>query len=391
MLRGRCNPLNADGIIRHTYHLAHAQLSLGHDVEVYGIASKAHEPELIDRDGLLVRAFPRTLSPFGVHAALSELISGSGADADIIHIQPPHDPAAHGLATLLRRRGLPYMLSAHAMWSPVALTRHRLRKRLYKLLFDDRMVGASVGVHATSVAEVAEIRQYAPSARVFVIRNAIVPPPAEALREAGPKYWEHYFGDYPAEARVFAFLGRLDPFQKGLDLLLEAWAIAAERSAHPLLLALIGPSWRGSESSLREDVARLGLGSNVAFVGPLYDAEKYVALGSADCYVQTSRYEGSPYSVKEALACGIPAILTPATNLAETVERYGAGVCVPLDVAAIARAVEGIAVRSAADLSAMGANARRLIEERHSLPAAARKMVSAYEAALSGEPFADDD
>ncbi|HSJ27005.1 MAG TPA: glycosyltransferase, partial [Acidimicrobiia bacterium] len=128
VIRGRLNPDNADGIITHTHRLARAQLQLGHDVEVYGVASRASEPEIIDRDGLVVRAFPWLRNPLGVHAALRELIETADAEATF-HLQPPHDPAVAGVGRVLRRAGIPYFVSPHAMWSPHALARGRLKKR----------------------------------------------------------------------------------------------------------------------------------------------------------------------------------------------------------------------------------------------------------------------
>ena len=75
VLRGRANPANADGLVYHTYHLSHAQRALGHDVEVYGIVAKLKEPQVIDRDGLTVRAFPVGRHPFAVHASVGQSLS----------------------------------------------------------------------------------------------------------------------------------------------------------------------------------------------------------------------------------------------------------------------------------------------------------------------------
>lgn len=388
VLRGRCNPDNADGIIRHTYYLARAQQQLGHDVEVYGLESRASEPEIIDREGLRVRAFPRTANPFAVHPALRDLLARSVEDIDIVHIQPPHDPAMYGLSRVLHGLGIPYFLSAHAMWSKQALARHSARKRLYKVLFDDRMVAASVGVHATAAAEVGEIERYAPGVRVFAVRNSIEFGEIDATEGDGT-YWPALFGRSLAGERVFVFLGRLDPYQKGLDVALDAFArIPGPRRA---VLGLIGPFWRRSETFFRRRVAELGLGDQVAFTGPLFGEEKYRALRSADLYLQTSRYETSPYSIQEALACGLPAVLTRATNFAETVERWGAGLAVDLDVDDVARSIGRMCARSRGELEDMGRSARSLVEERHSLVRAAGRMVDAYQAALTSAPFEDDD
>jgi glycosyltransferase involved in cell wall biosynthesis len=388
VVRGRCNPDNADGIIRHTYYLAHAQRSLGHDVEVYGVASRAEAPEIIDRDGLVVRAFPATTIPFGVHPGLREQIQSFDRSPDtIFHLQPPHEPAVYGLGRLLHRLGIPYMLAAHAMWDPHALARHRVKKAAYKVAFDNRLTRDSVGVHATASAEVADIARYAPGVRAFAVRNSLDLEGIDAI-PGDPRFWETRFG-IPPEARVFVFLGRLDPYQKGLDLLLEGWRRAVPDGGGAVL-ALVGPPW-GEGADLPTEVARLGLEGSVLMTGPLYGSDKHRALCAADCYVQTSRYETSPYSIQEAMAARLPAVVTPATNFGDVVERYRAGRRVELDAASIGSALSDMLTLPAADLQQMGEQARRLVEERHSLARAATRIVEAYRAAISGGPFVDDD
>jgi glycosyltransferase involved in cell wall biosynthesis len=388
VVRGRCNPDNADGIIRHTYHLAHAQLRLGHDVEVYGIASRAPEPETIDRDGLLVRAFPPTRSPFGVHAALKARIDGPDQDVDMVHLQPPHDPAVWGLGRFLSKRGIPYFLSPHAMWAEEALSRHALRKRVYKLLLDNRLTRHSAGIHATAEPESADIGAYAPWSRVFVVRNSVdldtIPRKGE-----GDDYWRSRL-PIPDGGRVFVYLGRLDPYQKGLDLLLSGLAAARADGANAVL-GLIGPHWRDSEKEIRDTIDRLGLGSEVVMTGALFGDEKLEALRSGDVYIQVSRYEGSPYSIIEALASGLPAIVTPGTNFADAVRVHNAGWAVEPHESSITAAISTATQCSDLQLAEMGAGARALVEHRHSLTRGAGQMVEAYRTAIAGEAFQNDD
>ena len=307
VIRGRLNPDNADGIITHTYRLAHAQLQLGHDVEVYGVASKASEPEVIDREGLVVRAFPWSRVPTRVDPALREVIASDASEPNtMFHLQQPHDPAVVGVGRLLRKSNLPYFVSPHAMWSPYALSRGSLKKRAYKLLVDDRLVAGAVGVHATAAAEIPEIHEYAPNSRVFTIRNSIDWKEIESIERVS-EFWPQRLGA-GTDTRVFAFLGRLDPYQKGLDVLLEAWDEATAGSEIPAVLALIGTPWRATYDDLKASIAGLGAPKTVVLTGPLFGTEKYQALSAANVYVQTSRYETSPYSIQEAMASGLPAI-----------------------------------------------------------------------------------
>ena len=60
------------------------------------------------------------------------------------------------------------------------------------------------------------------------------------------------------DRQVFMFIGRLDPWQKGLDLLVEAFAHAGLRDA---ALVLVGPDYRGSRRALATLAERLGISS----------------------------------------------------------------------------------------------------------------------------------
>jgi len=111
----------------------------------------------------------------------------------------------------------------------------------------------------------------------------------------------------------FLFAGRLDVFTKGLDILLDAFEMAASRSgsAH-ISLILAGPDWKGGRPWLEHRATELGIGDRVEFTGPLTPGQVGAMLAAADIYVQLSRHEGFPLSVAEALLASKPAVLSNA-------------------------------------------------------------------------------
>ncbi|MFL6055720.1 MAG: glycosyltransferase [Actinoallomurus sp.] len=106
----------------------------------------------------------------------------------------------------------------------------------------------------------------------------------------------------PRTEPVVVRLGRLS-FEKGQDMLLESWAEVAPRH----------PSWRlrlyGSgpeEAALRRQAADLCLSDSVEFAGPTSDIES--ALTGASIFALSSREEGFPMSIIEAMAYGLPTV-----------------------------------------------------------------------------------
>lgn len=75
----------------------------------------------------------------------------------------------------------------------------------------------------------------------------------------------------------------------------------------------------------------LGLGNAVTFTGALEQREIFARLARADVFVQTSRYEGMPGSVLEAMAAGLPVIGTDVNGTRELVEHNETGLLVPYD------------------------------------------------------------
>jgi glycosyltransferase involved in cell wall biosynthesis len=175
--------------------------------------------------------------------------------------------------------------------------------------------------------------------------------------------------------RVFMFIGRLDPFYKGLDLLLKGYALAGLQDS---ILVLVGPDYRGQARSLRAMAQRLGIGAQVVFFGPAYGRSKYDLLSGADVFVLCSRSEGMPLSVLEAASCGKPCLVSSAANPAGMVERFRAGIAVQLSVVGIAEGFARMKRAPETELGEMGRNARIMVENEFNWARTAETLVEAY-------------
>jgi glycosyltransferase involved in cell wall biosynthesis len=156
------------------------------------------------------------------------------------------------------------------------------------------------------------------------------------------------------------FLGRLHP-KKGLDLLVKAWTRVPAASDWELVIA--GPDENGHEAEVRDWVRRAGLDSRVIFTGQVWGPKKYDLLASADLFVLTSYSEGFPMAPLEAMASGLPVLLTEECNLPEG-DEVGAGWFCSANVDSVAASLCVALDAGDNELRQRGQLGRKLVEER---------------------------
>jgi len=163
--------------------------------------------------------------------------------------------------------------------------------------------------------------------------------------------WRQRHGLEP-EAIVLTHVGRFAP-PKNHALLIEAFAQV--RAHTPLYLLLVGGG--ELEDAVRQQVAGLGLQERVRFLGVRADVP--AILNASDLFVLSSRWEGNPLSVMEAMAAGLPVVSTAVGGVPELVREGETGLLVPSgDAAALARALQAL-VDDPARREAMGKAARQ--------------------------------
>lgn len=126
--------------------------------------------------------------------------------------------------------------------------------------------------------------------------------------------------------------GRLVP-QKGFDLLIEALALCADKRMTVTILGE-GPL----QATLERLAADKGVTQQVRFVG--FQRNPYPFFARADAFVMSSRFEGFPNVVLEALACGTPVIATPAPGGVAEIIGGIAGCSLAAEISAEALASE---------------------------------------------------
>jgi len=252
-------------------------------------------------------------------------------DFDVVHIYGLYDLLGPVVAAFCRRWGVPYVLEPLGMTRPIV--RSVRKKRLWLRWLGRSLFRGAATIIATSSREREELIEAGfPSTQIVIRRNgidlsdyALLPPRGGFRREVG----------IPDGEPVVLYFGRLS-HKKGLDLLLRAFA----GLQIPAWLVIVGPDDRdGCVKHLEHLRRQLGLEQRVVLrAEPRYGLRKLELFADADVFVLPSRSENFGNTAAEAIACGLPVVVTDRCGIAPLVEGR-VGLVVPYAEEAIREAL----------------------------------------------------
>jgi len=243
--------------------------------------------------------------------------------ADVVH--------GYGLYNLLcplatwqtQRQGKPFVLEPQGM--AVARAGNLPLKRLYHRSLTAYMLRRAACVIATSPAEAADLSDALPAERLIVRRNGIDLDQFRSLPSGDSFRQRNGIAD---GAPLVLFVGRISPI-KNLEMLLRAFAQVNVPQARLVLVGpMLEPDYAAHMHAVRSELA---LDDAVLFAGPLYGDDKLAALAAADLFVLPSLFESFGNAAAEAVAAGIPVLVSDHCGIAELIHRR-AGLAVPVTV-----------------------------------------------------------
>ena len=253
------------------------------------------------------------------------------------------------LSSECRKKKIPYIIVPRSAFTKQGQAQHRIKKLLGNFFLFRKFYKGASAIHYLSQKE------YEDSGSSWSRRHFIIPNGCEIHKNVIVR--TNHSGWLEGIS-----IGRFDPYQKGLDLLFEACKNLKEyMKEHKIRITLYGPERQGYKAEYKKYIIDNGLQEIIQIDERegVFGDSKEETLTHADFFIMTSRFEGMPMSMVEALCYGLPCIASNGTNMGEFLSDYNAGfVC---DVTA--RSIEEAIVKMSEhreELSIMSSNAVKL-------------------------------
>lgn len=265
---------------------------------------------------------------------------------------------------LYRQLNCPYIIVPRSSLTRQAQNQAKWKKRLGHLLGFGRFIKNSAIIHMLNPDE-AEQSSWI-SQPMFIAANGMdVPDTLEKNRSS--------------DFIRFATYGRYDINHKGLDLLIEAIkSIEKPLRENNVQFHFYGSDHKNNKAAFLSMVGQTTVKDLIFIHDAVYDRAKHDVLCMTDIFISASRFEGHPMAVLEAMAYGIPCILTPGTNMIKPCVSADAGWGCTQDPVSIASAI--LTALSQRDTwSNKGHNARNLIRDQYSWDMIGKQTLKVYE------------
>ena len=215
-------------------------------------------------------------------------------------------------AATVRKKAIPYLIVPHGGTGHANMRKSRWVKMVVNVLFTNSFIKRSNGIIFLNRQELDD-SIYKHSVKHYIIPNGVRPTSWD-VNQKNMKGAIH-----------FVYLSRIDLMHKGLDVLLEGIDLFFKQNPK-CNCDFHFYGGRFDQRIIDDFKKRISkITAPVFYHGEVFGVGKSNALLNANVYMLTSRYEGMPLTVLEALSFGNPCIITPQTNMVDIIEKNNAG------------------------------------------------------------------
>ena len=295
---------------------------------------------------------------------------------DLVHAQGIWVPIYNKIAKILRRHGIPYVMTPRGALEPWCLNQKKWKKKIAMMLYQKNDLQKAAAILTTAVMEAQHLRELGIKAPLAVIPNGIDVTeyqcrPADFL---------------PNVKKQIVFLSRIHQ-KKGIEILINVWE----------KIRFDFPDWNvviagnGEEEyiqQLKSMITSKKLQDCVEIIPPVFGKDKHKLYCESFLFVLPTYSENFGMVVAEALACGVPVVTTNGTPWQELNDEK-IGWCVDLSEENIENAIRDALSLPAEELFAMGQKGSKHINNNYLYTSVAKKNLELYKWILEGGDMPD--
>ena len=207
---------------------------------------------------------------------------------------------------------IPYIIIPRSELTQQAQEKKKIKKVFGNYIYFNRMVKKSLAIQYLSEEERRESEKQWKKQSIVIPNGTVI-----------KKNKKQRFNKRKIEA---VYIGRYEKYQKGLDLLFEAIIRQQELlRMHGFTLNMYGVDQEETISYLKNTIKAEQLEDLISVNNAVFAQEKEAVLLNSDVFIMTSRFEGMPMGMIEALSYGLPCVATVGTNMADEINNAKAG------------------------------------------------------------------
>jgi glycosyltransferase involved in cell wall biosynthesis len=347
LILGKANPERMNGVNKVVYQMATRQQNAGKKVTVWGITKDlSHNYGERNFKTILFQAHK---NPFKIDSVLKkELIKNQ--NNIVVHLHGGWVPIYASLARFLKKNNISFVLTPHGAYNTIAMQRSGITKKLYFQLFEKTLLKNAKRIHSLGQSEVIGLHELYPNTKSFLLPYGF-----ETPKNLPNKITNQ-------ETFIIGFVGRLDIYTKGLDILIMAYKRFVANVPNSELW-IVGDS--NERTELETLITSNQLNEKVKLFGSKFGTEKDELISQMSIFTHPSRNEGIPTAVLEACAIGIPSVVSKATNIADYIQKYNAGIAIPDEnIDELQHAFESLYKKwQTSEMDVLSENAKKLVRE----------------------------
>lgn len=376
-------PINykkASGPSSSVINLAKAQVKLGHKIAILpSIPSSFPSISIPKKITLIKGPKKRHLNPWRISAKWIGKIEKDFVKPDIINFHDTYIPFHIAFARLCSKNNWRYTITPRGGLGELAQRIKFYKKYPANIFFFKKYIKNASIVHALSEIESNDIKNKFKHTPTEIISNGI----DKDLLNISNEIKNSNKSNFKKKIKI-GFVGRIDIYHKGIDLLFEALLKFKNNHNSTLFeLIIIGPYHSKKDKKYVESfIKRFSLNKTIILKGKLFGHKKWLELSNFDIFVHTSRFEGIPNSVLEAMAFGKPCLVTEGTNLASLIKKNNCGWSSQTSIESIYDQLSYLSLEGKNDILQFGFNAKKYIKNNHLMDNIAKKYITVYESLL---------